>query len=113
MGESMIRVKKPQLQELKILKDLYKTKVGSNSELLQLLVSKELRNYTVKTQDGYLCEGAVVLGVSKKPVVITHISSSKVVFSDNSCLINGSKTCHNLKLLAKCVEEFEGSFNDA
>lgn len=109
----MIRVKRSQLNDLKVLKDVYTTKVSSNGELLQLLVSKELKNYTVKTPEGYLLEGAVVLGPNKKPVVITSISNNRVVLSDNSCLINGSKSCNELKLLANSVEEYDGSYSDA
>ena len=109
---SMMRVTAELLEDLKVLKEAYSTKGKSlsNGELAQLLVSDELKNVRVKTQEGYLREGSVVMGPANKPVVIRHIEKDKVVFSDHTCLVNGSKTCYALTLLANSVDEYDGGF---
>ena len=109
---SMMRVSSELLGELKVLKDYYKSsgKSVSNGELAQLLVREELKNSHVKTQDGYAGEGTVVMGPDNSPLVIMAIEKGKVTFSDNSCLVNGSKTCHELRWLADSVAEFSGGF---
>ena len=108
MSSSMMRTTPELSEDIKILKGVYGS--GSNSEIVQRLVSEELKNYKVKTQDGYLGEGSVVLGISKKPVVICSVSKYRVTFSDNTSIVNGSRTCEDLKLLADTVEEFDGVF---
>lgn len=114
MSGSMMRVTSELQKDIKLLKEVKaaKGKLGTHSDLIHDLVKTELRKTRAYTEDGYLAEGAVVLGPVFKPVVIKSIGNDKVVFSDDTYVINGGTACYNLKLLSENVEEFEEGLYD-
>lgn len=112
---SMMRVSDKLVEDLKLLKEVksLKGKLGTHSNLVHNLIKAELRKTHADTQDGFLAEGCVVLGPSDNPVVIKSVGKSKVVFNDDTYMINGSPACTELELLAESIEEFNGGVFNA
>ena len=107
---SMMRVTSALVDDLKILKTIKASngRIGTHNDLLHSLVMAELKKTHARIQDGYVTEGSLVMSPSGKPVIIGRISVSEVVFTDGTYVINGSKVCNELKLLADTVSTFEG-----
>jgi len=104
--DKTIRVKESTADRLRILKD--SLSAGTYDTIISDLVDKELKLTHAYTEDGYLPIGAVVLGPANVPLVIKSIQNGKVIFDDNTYLINGSKVCYTLRLLSYNVNDYDG-----
>ena len=109
MSNSMIRVTKELIEDLKVLKTVIP---GTNNNIIHYIIKEELKKSFMATVDGYAAVGAVISGPSGNPVVIISITRDKVVFSDGTYVINGSAFCSSLKILSDSVEEFDGELFD-
>ena len=104
---TMIRVSRGLNSDLKQLKDTM-VKPGSSSDVLHLLIQKELMKTHAQTNHGFLPVGSVVNGPEGKPLVIGNVSRNEVVFTDGSYVLNGSAACSNLEFLAESIDKFDG-----
>lgn len=108
MKNTTIRISSELLDNIKLTKSVLG---GSTYEdVLAKLVKNELMKTFAYTDSGYLPVGAVVTLSNKKPLVITQVDKDRVLFSNQSSLINGSAFCRKLVLLARSVDTYEDSF---
>jgi hypothetical protein len=50
----------------------------------------------------------VVASNDGKPLVIKDVTDGKVIFNDNTYVINGGSTCYGLNFLADSVQDYDG-----
>ena len=98
MASSMIRVSEELIDDLKLLKELHKA--PSYQLVIKDLVHEALKTSHAFTKEGYLPAGCVVASHDGKPLVIKGVTDGKVIFNDNTYVINGGATCYSLNFLA-------------
>lgn len=106
MTASMIRVGEELLDDLKLIKEV--RKAPSYQSVIKELVHEELKTTHAYTKEGYLPIGCVVSSHDGKPLVVKSIADGKVIFNDNTYVINGGTACYSLNFLADCIEEYDG-----
>jgi len=87
---------------------MLKTEKSCNvyEDVISELVNRELKSSNVLTGSGFIPIGSVVRNGSGTVLVIDCIKDSKVIFSDNSQVLNGDFACMRLVQLSENVESY-------
>lgn len=96
-------------QELLNMLDLIKGELtGSYNVILKELAHNRLIKSHAYTDNGYIPARAVVKMTTGKILVIKSVDEFTVYLSDGSYVINGSKECKEMEMLAVSVGSYEG-----
>lgn len=112
MAATMMRVTDKLLRDLKLLKSINSVdgRLGSNNDIVQEIVNRELSKTHVWTLDGYATVGYVVSGPDNKVLVIESVNADIVVFRNRTHIINGSALSRRLEIISKSVSTYEGHY---
>lgn len=105
MKNTTIRISSSLLEEIKAVKELLGG--GTYEDVLAGLVKTELMKTYAYINAGYVGVGAVVSHRGGGPLVIKTVEKGLVVFNDNSYVLNGGNTCHELVVLSDNYEDYE------